>query len=255
MSHEIAWVEGEAPDWRNALGFFAREIMQDMHLVTGYDILFGKLRDFVGTRLFGETVHLDEPAVVKNLSEPEATKAIIETFKREINRLTVEDTGGAVEVRRYIRASDMKPFVAKQQEYLLSKKSILGRFVGDSSLEYAFARFLDGCEDIVSYVKNHDALGFKIEYRTAEGGIAGYVPDFLVKVDPKTIYVIETKGREDVEDPGKIARLAQWCADATAAQKRFRYEMLYVREEVWEKYPVKSFTELVRVHIGEKPKG
>ena len=255
VSHELAVGESAAPDYRNVLGWFTKEIMRDLHLVSGHDILFEKIREFAADRLFGERVALDDPQTIKNLSEPQATKIIIETFKREIGKLTVVDKGG-VEVRRYIRLSETKPFVARQQEYLLTKKSVFNRFVGDSGLEYDFARFLDGCSDILSFAKNHETVGFKIEYRTAGGGIATYQPDFVVKKDSQTIVVIETKGREDVEDPGKIERLAQWCVDASSAQKRFRYEMIYVPEELWEKYKskIKNFAGVASVFSGERPK-
>lgn len=38
--------------------------------------------------------------------------------------------------------------------------------------------------------------------------------DFFVKMDEKTVYIVETKGGEDLDDPLKISRLAQWCEDA-----------------------------------------
>lgn len=52
-------------------------------------------------------------------------------------------------------------------------------------------------------------MHFKIDYKNADRIIANYYPDFFVKIDEKTVYVVETKGREDLDDSLKIRRLAQ----------------------------------------------
>jgi len=65
-----------------------------------------------------------------------------------------------------------------------------------------------------------------------------------VKVDSKNITIVETKGREDLDDLLKIERLKQWCEDANSRQKRNTYAMLYVKQEEWEKYKPKDFGEL-----------
>ena len=55
-----------------------------------------------------------------------------------------------------------------------------------------------------------------------------------MKVSPKEYYVVETKGREDLDDVEKIKRLAQWCVDVNANQKNVVYKMLYIKQESWE---------------------
>src|SRR5665213_3325137 len=76
---------------------------------------------------------------------------------------------------------------------MIPKKSIFNRIVGDSGLELSFAKFLDGCSDIVSFAKNAQNTGFSIEYRAADGSIASYFPDFVVKKSEKEIWIVETK--------------------------------------------------------------
>jgi len=46
-----------------------------------------------------------------------------------------------------------------------------------------------------------------------------YYPDFLVKVNESLVYVVETKGREDLDDIEKIKRLKVWCDDVIINQK------------------------------------
>jgi len=65
-----------------------------------------------------------------------------------------------------------------------------------------------------------------------------------VKTDNNTIYIVETKGREDLDDIEKIKRLEQWCKDASERQKKIAYKMLYVKQEEWDKYKPTSFKQL-----------
>ena len=66
-----------------------------------------------------------------------------------------------------------------------------------------------------------------------------------MKTDNKTIYIVETKGREDLDDIEKIKRLEQWCQDASDRQKKIEYKMLYVKQEEWDKYKPTIFRQLV----------
>lgn len=232
------------PNYQNAVGFFAQRIMKELRLFGCYDILFGKLKEFIKENLFEKSVNLEDLNVLHNLSETETTKTIIETFKKEINDLTVRDVGDT-EVKNYIKVSDSRPFVVNDKKYLLPKKSVFNKIVGDSDLELEFADFLEGCDDIISFAKNYYEIHFKIDYKNTDGSISYYYPDFFVKTDNKTIYIIETKGREDLDDVLKIKRLKQWCEDANERQKKITYKMLYVKQEEWEKYKPKDFKDLV----------
>jgi len=243
--HHTTTLEGSIePNYQSAVGFFAKEIMRELRLFGCFDVLFGKVKEFVQDYLFDKAVDLNDLNVLRNLSEPAATKAIIETFKKEINNLTVKDTGDA-EIKDYIKLSECRPFVVTDRKYLLPKKSVFNKIVGDGDFELDFANFLEGCDDITSFAKNYLGIGFKIDYRKADGSISNYFPDFFVKADERTVYIIETKGREDVDDPHKIERLKQWCEDANKRQKKITYKMLYVKQEEWEKYKPKDFKELI----------
>ena len=80
---------------------------------------------------------------------------------------------------------------------------------------------------------------------TADGSISNYYPDFIVKANEKEIYVIETKGLEDLDVPLKIERLKNWCADINASQKKYRFDFVFVDEEDFERYKPDTFEKLV----------
>ena len=231
-------------DYRSVIGYFAQKIMKDLRLVSGYDVLYGKVKAFVQEQLFGCPVELEDPNTLRNLSELAATKALLETFKKAINSLTVRDKGDA-EIRDTIKLRQTRPFVAKDQGYLVPKKSVFNRIVGDSPLELRFADFLEGCDDVVSYAKNYLAVHFKLDYVNADGNISDYYPDFLVKKSDKQIFIIETKGREDLDVPLKMARLRQWCEDINRIQKHVTYGFVYVDEESFGRFKPAAFQQLV----------
>ena len=69
--------------------------MKELRLVSGYDVLYGKIKEFVKQQLFESPVELEDPNTIRNLSELAATKTLIESFKKGINALTVQQTGEA----------------------------------------------------------------------------------------------------------------------------------------------------------------
>ena len=234
------------PNYQSVVGFFVQRIMKELHLFGCYDILFGKVKEFITNKLFIKEVDLNNTNILRNLSEPEAVKTIIETFKKEINNLTVYDVGDT-EIKNYIKISSARPFVVTDKKYLLPKKSVFNKIVGDSDFELEFADFLERADDVISFAKNYYEIHFKIDYKNVSGSISSYYPDFFVKTDNKTIYIVETKGREDLDDIEKIKRLEQWCRDASERQKKANYKMLYVKQDKWDKYKPASFRQLVEV--------
>jgi type III restriction enzyme len=253
VSHTTLLDTAGVADYRSVIGYFAQTIMKDLRLVSGYDVLYGKVKTFVQNQLFDRQVELDNPNTLRNMSELAATKTLIETFKKAINALTIQDKGDA-KIRDTIKLRQTRPFVAKDQGYLIPKKSVFNKIIGDSHFELLFARFLEDCDDVVSYAKNYLAVHFKLDYVNADGDISNYYPDFLVKVSDKEICIVETKGQEDLDVPLKIRRLRQWCEDINQAQADVKYDFVYVDEESFEKYKPASFRELIGSFIEYKEK-
>lgn len=249
ISHVTRLDEGGVTDWRHVVGWFARTIMADLRLVGGFDVLFDKLHNFIRDGLFDRVVDLDDPGVLRNLSEVAVTRALFDTFKGAINRLTVHDSGTTV-VQDHIKVSGSRPQVVRRRPTLVARKSMFNQVAGDNDFELAFAKFLDDASDVQAFFKNTEATGFRLEYQSAGGGIIrDYLPDFVVKMTDGEIWIVETKGREDIQDARKWERLQLWCADATAQDVPNRYAALFVRQEEWEALlnPLRTFGEAVSV--------
>ena len=244
VTHTTVMDSAGVADYRNALGYFAHTIMKELKLVSVYDVLYRKVKDFIQDQLFGVSVGLDSPNTTRNLAEPAATKTVIETLRRAINDLTIQDKGEA-QISETIRLRDMRPFVVKEQSYLTSEKSIFNRITGDNQLELDFASFLDKCPDVVSFAKNYFGVGFKLDYVNANGDITNYYPDFFVKLTDGRVIIAETKGREDVDVDPKTRRLAQWCEDINTVQSDIVYDFVYVDEDSFREYTPRTFQQLL----------
>jgi type III restriction enzyme len=250
--HHTIQLDGAGPaDYRSVIGFFARQLLNELRLVGGYDVLYPKVKAFMREHLFAiNPVNLEDPVVLRNLSEPEAGKILFDAFKTAINALTIQDTG-SVRIEDRIRLRDTRPFRTENRPYLAPKKSLFSKIVGEphaGGFELTFARFLDDAPDVTAFAKNYFAVGFKIDYVKADGDLSNYVPDFFVKTTDSTVWIVETKGRVELDLPQKMARLRQWCADATSASQADggpAYRFVYVDQPGYERNPPHTFAALV----------
>ena len=213
---------------------------------------YPSVRDFVRSHLFeGNAVDLEDPVVLRNLSEPAAGKILFDTFKAAINALTIRDEGTS-RIEDRISLKHTRPFRTEARPFVSSDKSIFNRTVGEvqgGGLELDFARFLHDAKDCQAFTKNYLAVGFRLDYVKADGDLSTYTPDFIVRDTGGTVWIIETKGREELDIPQKMNRLKQWCEDATAAEQEedgmsICYDFLYVDEDGFRKHEPKSLADL-----------
>ncbi|MEK6636537.1 MAG: DEAD/DEAH box helicase family protein [Pseudomonadota bacterium] len=245
VSHTTQLDAGAVADWRNVVGWFAKSIKDDLRLVGGYDVLFGKLKHFIEDGLFATRIDLDDPNVLRNLSEVAVTRALFDTIKGAINKLTIHDSGDTHVIDR-IKLSATRPQVVKRRDTIEATKSLMNLVSGDNAFELAFASFLEAAGDVQAFYKNTEATNFTIEYQSAGGGIVrDYRPDFIARDVDGVIWIIETKGREDLEDPRKWERLKLWCDDASLQDAPKAYRALFVRQDAWEDLlnPVRTLAE------------
>ena len=247
--HHTIELDGAGPaDYRSVIAFFARQLLRDLRLVGGYDVLFGKVKTFVREYLFTPSpVELEDPVVLRNLSEPDAIKVLYDSFKTAMNALTIQQSG-TTRIEDRIRLRETRPFRTEPRKFLLPKKSIFNRIVGEpgaGGLELDFAAFLDAVPDVRSFAKNYLAVGFKLDYVKADGDLSTYTPDFIVRTTDGGFWIVETKGREEIDLPQKMVRLRQWCAEATAAEENGQsYDFVFVDQEGFERHRPKTFAAL-----------
>jgi type III restriction enzyme len=219
--------------------------------VGGYEQLYPKVKSLLREHLFAASpVDLEDPVVLRNLSEPEIGKRLFDLFKAGINDLIVRDSG-ATRIEDRIRLRDTRPFRTQPRGFVVSRKSVFNRIAGEAGaggLELQFAAFLEAAPDVQAHARNYLAVGFRIDYVRADGDLSTYTPDFIVRDTAGGVWIVETKGREELDLSRKMARLKQWCADASAASAADggpRYGFVYVDQDGFEKHRSQSFAALV----------
>lgn len=246
------------PTPQAVIAYLTTEIMRRMRLVGGQEILYGKVKEYLRDYMFETPVDLNDLNILRNLSEPVARHSLLEVFTGAINQLTIVDSG-STQIVGEIKLNKVRPSIVNNQQYVESDKTIFSKIVGDSHLELRFAKFLDEAADVESFAKNSRNIHFFIEYVNASGEISNYYPDFLVRTAPDVVWVVETKGLEDVDVAPKWQRLKQWCKDATELDPHGRtFSPLYVTEEAFndlEKQNVNTMGTLTEVLRSAAPIG
>jgi type III restriction enzyme len=244
ITHTTVLDAASVGDYRNVIGYFAQTLCKQTSLFSSQATLYGHIKRFVQSHLFEREIDLEDPNTLRNLAELAATKTILDTFTKAINDVTISDRGSA-EVVGSISLMETRPFMAKQQPFLVPKRSVFNRIIGDLGFELKFAEFLEQCPDVVSFAKNYQSIGFKLDYAKDNGDLSSYTPDFIVKSAEDTIVIVETKGLVDVDVPRKMRRLAQWIEDVNSLQQSQRFDFVFVDEDGFESYRPKSFASLL----------
>ena len=119
------------------------------------------MRDFIRNHLFiPSPVNLEDPVVIRNLSEPDAGKILYDSFKTAMNALTVQETG-TTRVDGWIGLKETRRFRTDFRAHILVKKSVFNIVVGEphsGGFELAFAAFLENAPDVQAHAKNYLAL-------------------------------------------------------------------------------------------------
>ncbi|MDZ7358069.1 MAG: hypothetical protein ONB33_10715, partial [candidate division KSB1 bacterium] len=138
--------------------------------------------------------------------------------------------------------STTPPFPFSKQ-LLESRKTVFNFVACDNEFERSFAKFLDGAEDVAAFAKLPEQFGFCIQYTDTRANIRNYYPDFVVKSQENKFWIIETKGREDVDVILKDQAAQLWCEKATSlTDSEWRY--LKVPQQEFEKLHPETFEEL-----------
>lgn len=251
FSHKTVFNIATTTDYRNIVAFLTNNILKESRLVSGFNILYPKVEAFICQYLFNQTVELNNPQTIRNLAEASVKSILYKTFKQAIDQLTVTEKHN-IQCKGFRWLRDTPPKIVNEQKFLIPKKSVFNKIIGDNNFELEFAAALENrFADVQSFAKNtmgNAGVNFYIEYQAEDGNIREYFPDFFVKIN-NTIYIVELKGREDLDDIRKIKRLTVWCNDANNAQNKYTYLPIYIKQTDWDKYnnDLKSFADIATI--------
>lgn len=232
----------EAQTAEEVIGYYARRIAQNLKLPSQFAALAPKIREFFERKAFGQTVDLSDPVVVKAMSSNVASYVVTKEFEKALREKMIEQkTPELLAAERWLSSTPAFPTAKKVIE---AKKTVFNYVPCDNDYEASFAKFLDKASDVKAFAKLPEQFGFSIQYADTLTNIRNYFPDFIAVSQEGCRYVIETKGREDVEVALKDAAAMNWCK---AASELTSVEWKYVKvlQKEFEELRPDDLTELL----------
>ena len=232
----------QAQTAEEVIGYYARRISQNIKLPSQFSVLAPKVRDFFERKAFGCTVDLKDPVVVKAMSSNIASYVVIKEFEKLLRDMVVEQKQPELILENRFLSSTI-PFPTSKK-VMQSQKTVFNYVPCDNDYELAFAKFLDKSDDVKAFAKLPMQLGFCIQYTDTLANIRNYFPDFIAINKDGSHWIIETKGREDVDVALKDQAAINWCNAATELTGT-RWKYLKVLQKAFEDLRPDDFEELV----------
>ncbi len=210
---ERTYILPEIQTSQEAVSYYAKRIAQDVKLPSQFAALVPKVQEFLRLRAFGEVVDLDDPAIIKAITSNVAQYVTVQTFVKALRPLVVEELEPSV-ISEERKLSETPPFPYSRQT-LPARKTVFNLVAVGNEFELNFAKFLEDAPDVDRFAKLPEQFGFAIEYTDSKNNLRYYEPDFVAVTTEGNYYLVETKGREDVDVANKDHAATLWCENAT----------------------------------------
>ena len=228
-------------DSKSVIAYYTDQILKQLKIGGAFATFYPLVKKYVIEKLFSECINLDDPRVLYKLSSPEVQEQLIKLFVEAFKDMTFVER--EPEKKDTIKLSDTRPFVWSKMVYP-ANRCIFNYVPCDNDFEVELAKFLDKAEDVVAFSKIVSKIGFFVEYRDSDGNLRLYYPDFVVLTGNNEYFIVEAKGREDVDVEHKDKRIKLWCEDATNLTKS-NWSFKRIDQEDFEKYGFRSVKELI----------
>lgn len=211
IEREYTIPEPQTPE--EVISYYAKRIAQDVKLPSQFAVIAPKVRAFLEHRAFGATVDLSSKSMVRAISTPVASYLTIKTFAEALRGLVIDElTPTLEEAGRPLSSTEPFPF---SRPTFAASKTVFNLVAADNEFERNFAKFLQAAEDVTSFAKLPQRFGFTIEYTDSATNLRYYEPDFVAVTSSGIHFVLETKGREDIDVAFKDRAAQAWCENAT----------------------------------------
>jgi type III restriction enzyme len=240
LTREYSIPPAQTPE--EVIGYYARRIAERIKLPSQFAALAPKVKEFFEHKAFGKTVDLSSPEMIRAMSTNLAGFITQNEFEKALQLLITERNEPVLlDSGRPLSSTPPFPFSKKPLE---ASKTVFNYVAPDNEFESAFAQFLQKSKDIESFAKLPESFGFSIEYTDSRTNIRHYYPDFVAKAKSGVFWILETKGREDVEVKLKDEAAIYWCEKATTLTgDKWRY--VKVPQKIFEELRPSSLEELV----------
>ena len=224
------------------ISYYAKRIAQDVKLPSQFAALAPKVREFLETVAFGARVNLDDPLILKAIATNVAQYVTVKTFVEALRPLVVQELQPQL-LSQGRKLSDTQPFPYSRPT-IKAEKTVFNLVPCGNKFEQAFAEFLQAAPDITAFAKLPEQFGFAIEYTDATNNLRYYEPDFVAVAENRAHYLIETKGREDVDVANKDRAAMLWAENATRLTGT-QWQYVKVPQREFEKLQAGEFADVL----------
>jgi len=225
------------------IAYYSKVLSDSLKLPAHFSTLAPKIEQLLREKIFGKEIILDSPPVLRALNESRVLLLTEKVFLKLLRPQIVEDkTPNLHQESNLISATPAFPYSGKVCE---GKKTLFNLTPCGNDFEQSFAGFLDNAPDVVSFANlGNLPTKLSIEYLDSETNLRFYEPDF-VAIDTNGIHwLLETKGREDLDVQFKNQRAEKWCEDVTQLTGiEWRFQM--IPQKPFEKMNSQNFSDLI----------
>ncbi len=221
-----------------AVSYFRAELERQTKLTGLSRSLHPLLEDFIQTVLFETEVDIYDQSIRQRLADADVREHIRATFVPLIlSRTTIKQDRVRTELG--INVVNWKPFqstYSQTRPVQQAENTPFNLIPCDNHFESNVARFLARAAktDVVSFCKNAGPQALRIDYINSSGQLALYTPDFLIRASSGKTYILECKGRSDLDVPLKAKATIEWCKSAT--KRGAAWEYIYVSEAIFQSF-------------------
>ncbi len=226
---------------QEVISYYAKRIAQDVKLPSQFAALAPKVREFLETRAFNLPADLDDPVILKAIATNVAQYVTVQTFVKALRPLVVQEL--TPELSGEARKLSETPPFPYARTTLPAAKTVFNLVTCGNELEKAFAKFLDGAQDVERFAKLPEQFNFAIEYTDSNNNLRYYEPDFVVVTADRGHWLVETKGREDIDVANKDRAAMLWCENATRLTGT-EWSYLKIPQKEFEKLQADEFADL-----------
>lgn len=224
------------------IGYYARRIAQDIKLPSQFAALAPKIREFFQSKAFGKEVDLNDKMVIHAMSSNIASYIVIKEFEKVLREKIVEEK--IPELLTEGRKLSTTPAFPFSKLLFESSKCVFNYVACSNEFERKFAKFLHSANDVEAFAKLPEQFGFSIQYTDKLANLRHYYPDFVLRLRDNSHWLVETKGREDIEVAMKDKAAELWCENATNLTKT-NWQYLKVPQKEFEGLHPSDFEELM----------
>jgi len=229
-----------------AVSYYVKELETTCKVRNTFNTLAPLVQAFLEDVLFETKTDLYDDRLVSRLADSDVREHIRAVFVPLI-RKRITTTEVRAPESQPISLTGWKPFQATHSERhptIPSNKTLFNLVPCNRALEVAFAEYVTIAPDVAAFAKNAGPQSLRIDYLAMGHRLAFYTPDFFVRTTDGHYYLVETKGRVDLDVPTKAKVAIEWCK--VASTKSVRWDYLYVPHDVFGQATGNTIDDLVR---------